>query len=752
MNTHKIGRFRAGILVAAVTASMLFPSAIANADELADPATVAVEAAATATEAEELPTPEPVAEPAPQADPEPAPQPEPEGAPDPALTGPTDEDADAPAVEEEPGSVPDPDAEEQRSDESSEKDGEAASLRKSEDDSPSPTLAALIPERAVTGTVRGANGTVATGGAIYLQNSNVSKSANIGFDGSFHFDPLPVGSYVVFVYTPGFLPFAGQLVITPGNGSQSHDPVVAIASSMSGRVTDELTGDPIAEVTVFARYANGEETSVRTAADGTWAIDQLQPGTVTLQFVPAPGSPYYVAWYPGRGSQSSATTLELLPSGSTLTGLNNTLNNTAARIGGSVLENYNPAQGAWVKIIDHEGSLVGQVEVNDPNGSWISTGLRSGTYRVWAERGTLRSAEQTVTLGGDGGETDVLNVIHFLDRPLNTPLPAPIAVNDSFTTPADTLLQVGAPGLLSNDIPSKPAGNELHLYEVTTQPQHGDLIVSGDGSFVYMPDAGFTGTDKFKYSVEDYGFAEEPATVTIHVTDEGSVTPLTAVDDAYPTALNAPLTIDSTNGLLSNDTGEGTLRVVGLQGSASANSSFEVATDEGGSVTVSSTGALEYVPAAGFEGVDTFSYLVDDESDAAPATATVRITVGGEVIVCHDPLGNEIPCDQPEVCRDPLGNVIDCEEKPEQPEVCRDPFGNETDCEDESEPEQPERDRPRTDTSSTTETLAQTGSNANAMIWVAGIAGFLLIDGIVLLVFMRRRVLRASANTDIDAA
>jgi|GEM_PF-3350044 len=749
MNTHKIGRFRAGILVASVTASMLFPSAIANADELADTAAVAAEAAATTTEAEELPAPEPVAEPAPQPEPqadpepapqpepEPAPQPEPEVAPDPALTGPTDEDTDAPAVEEEPNSVADPDAEEQKSDEPSTKDGEAASLRKSEDDSPSPTLAALIPERVVTGTVRDALGYALPGATVHIQGTGVSASVTAGAGGVFTTSALPVGSYSYTAIYTELVPATGFFTLT-ASGSAQVDPVLAFYSTLTGTVTDADDGDPASGVGVYVEYPDGRGVSTTTDSAGNWSLDELEPGEVTVRFVGPNGTGYQVEWYRDVATRAAAEVITLQPEG-TWRMLNSDIAVSGGLIRGEVqLLNGNAPTQAAINVTDSTGELVFVAHTNS-NGEYTTIGLAPDTYTIVATGSNgsqyLRSEPRTVVVSQSLYHYAPTLVL-YLDA--KEDLPAPVAHDDSYTTPRGTLLQVAAPGVLGNDTPSDPDNSELHVIETVTQPAHGDLLLARDGSFVYSPDDDFAGTDSFTYLVQDYGYSEEPATVTIHVTDEGSVIPLTAVDDAYPASVDMPLTIDSSNGLLSNDTGEGTLRVVGLQGSASANSSFQATTDQGGSVTVSSAGALEYVPAAGFEGVDTFTYLLDDESDADPATGTVRITVGGEVIVCHDPLGNEIPCDQPEVCRDDLGNVIDCEEEPEQPEHDRPRTDTETETE--------------TDTSSTTETLAQTGSNANAMIWAAGIAGFLLIDGIVLLVFMRRRALRASANTDIDAA
>jgi Esterase-like activity of phytase/Bacterial Ig domain len=74
--------------------------------------------------------------------------------------------------------------------------------------------------------------------------------------------------------------------------------------------------------------------------------------------------------------------------------------------------------------------------------------------------------------------------------------PAPRAVPDSYSTPNTGTLAVDARhGVLAND-----AGGPLQLVS-HTDPSHGSLVLNPDGSFNYVPQAGFTGTDTFTYTV-----------------------------------------------------------------------------------------------------------------------------------------------------------------------------------------------------------------------------------------------------------
>ena len=82
-----------------------------------------------------------------------------------------------------------------------------------------------------------------------------------------------------------------------------------------------------------------------------------------------------------------------------------------------------------------------------------------------------------------------------------TPADCDIELNDDFyTTPINTLLAVGVPGVEVNDLicPSPQA-----VFS-TSSPSNGTLtnFDGGPGSFDYQPDPGFTGTDQFTYVVE----------------------------------------------------------------------------------------------------------------------------------------------------------------------------------------------------------------------------------------------------------
>jgi alpha-tubulin suppressor-like RCC1 family protein len=69
----------------------------------------------------------------------------------------------------------------------------------------------------------------------------------------------------------------------------------------------------------------------------------------------------------------------------------------------------------------------------------------------------------------------------------------PVAVDDVYSTPANTLLSVAVAGVLAND-----TGTGLTAVKVS-DPEHGLLLLNADGSFAYMPFNNYSGEDNFAY-------------------------------------------------------------------------------------------------------------------------------------------------------------------------------------------------------------------------------------------------------------
>ena len=87
---------------------------------------------------------------------------------------------------------------------------------------------------------------------------------------------------------------------------------------------------------------------------------------------------------------------------------------------------------------------------------------------------------------------------------------------------------------------------------LVSQPSDGTVNFSDDGSFVYTPNAGFSGTDSFTYRATDATANSNIGTVTLNVS-QSNRPPVAAADD-YTVGENAVLTVGDRHSLLANDT------------------------------------------------------------------------------------------------------------------------------------------------------------------------------------------------------
>ena len=100
---------------------------------------------------------------------------------------------------------------------------------------------------------------------------------------------------------------------------------------------------------------------------------------------------------------------------------------------------------------------------------------------------------------------------------------SPTATADSYTVGAGQTLAANnaSMGLLANDTDEDGDALEINTIPIQT-PTHGSLILNADGTFIYKPTDGFSGTDSFIYEVLDSegGTARVSATITVTPTPD----------------------------------------------------------------------------------------------------------------------------------------------------------------------------------------------------------------------------------------
>jgi hypothetical protein len=127
-----------------------------------------------------------------------------------------------------------------------------------------------------------------------------------------------------------------------------------------------------------------------------------------------------------------------------------------------------------------------------PTAGFVGTGADADSFTYTASNGILTSAPATVTLTVSAAP--------------------PVANADSYPVQPGVALTVAAPGVLAND-----AGSGTLTAVLKTTAAQGILALNANGGFIYTPNAGFTGTDRFTYAASNGTVASAPSTVILDV-------------------------------------------------------------------------------------------------------------------------------------------------------------------------------------------------------------------------------------------
>ena len=188
---------------------------------------------------------------------------------------------------------------------------------------------------------------------------------------------------------------------------------------------------------------------------------------------------------------------------------------------------------------------------------------------------------------------------------LTVPNRAPNANDDSVTTNEDTSVTIN---VLANDT---DADADALIVSAVTQGANGTVVINGDNTVTYTPNADFNGGDSFTYTISDEEGASDTATVSVTITSVNDAP--VAVDDTLIVAKNGSDVVFA----LANDSdvdGD-TLTVVSFTEGAHGTVKYSERNNN-----------FRYTPRRGFTGTDTFTYTISD-GNGGTATATVTVTV-----------------------------------------------------------------------------------------------------------------------------
>lgn len=276
----------------------------------------------------------------------------------------------------------------------------------------------------------------------------------------------------------------------------------------------------------------------------------------------------------------------------------------------------------------------GRIKASDPEGDTLTFALdrapRYGTVTVHAD-GTYTYVpdadvngydEFTVTVSdGNGGVTTAGARIFF--EPVND---APTVEDQAVTTLEDTPVNGQ---VIAQDID----GDALD-YIRGSDPAHGRLIMRLDGTYTYIPDDHFHGTDTFTVIARDNkgGTATSTVTVTVEsVNDAPWILPQTLATEADTPLTEAVVAIDFDGDAMS-------YQLAPVPAGTTA-----------GHVDMRADGTYTYTPAAGFAGTDRFLVRVTDSQglvsdewltvEVAPPNQAPIVTSNEPLVVDEDNRG-----------------------------------------------------------------------------------------------------------------
>ena len=311
-----------------------------------------------------------------------------------------------------------------------------------------------------------------------------------------------------------------------------------------------------------------------TDANGATSIAQV---TITVTEIDTPTAQNDTV---GVTQDSTATTIDVLANDSFGS-------DGQATINALTINNATNTNGATIAVND--------AKVNYTPATGFS-GTDIFTYSITDGNGDASTANVTVTVGSYSLPTAKDDSVTFIQDSVDNV----IFILDDNGSGADSYGSDGA--------------NASHPISLVAFYTDKGAALELDGTTVkYTPMAGYVGIDTFSYLITDLNGDADKATVTVTVIE---IDTPTANDDTATVAQDSGITsID----VLANDS-------FGFDGAANANA-LTINTNTNGATINVNAAKVDYTPASGYSGTDSFTYTITDgNGDTATATVTVIVS------------------------------------------------------------------------------------------------------------------------------
>jgi uncharacterized repeat protein (TIGR01451 family) len=373
----------------------------------------------------------------------------------------------------------------------------------------------------------------------------------------------------------------------------------------------------------------GQDKTFTVAGEGTYVLNP--DGTVT--FTPVPGfvgtvsTPYTIKDTSGQTSNpaSIAVTVGTPPPPKASDDSATTKQNTPVTLTPPSNDSASAGTSLVPGSIDLDPTTPGQQKTITVAGKGTFDLQPDGTVKFTPVAGFIGSVSTPYTIGDSLGQTS--NPAN-----LSVTIPAPpVARNDSATAPYGQGTSLGpvtndsaspgaslVPGSIDLD-PSTP-GQQITL----SVPGKGTFELQPDGTVKFTPVPGFTGTVSTPYTISDtLGQMSNPANLSVTTPPPP---PPTASDDKTQTAIDTPVSLTP----ISNDsTAPGTTldpKTIDLD-PATPGQQKTVTVANKGTFELQPDGTVKFTPVAGFVGVVTAPYTVQNNLGQTSNPANLTVTV-----------------------------------------------------------------------------------------------------------------------------
>jgi hypothetical protein len=270
------------------------------------------------------------------------------------------------------------------------------------------------------------------------------------------------------------------------------------------------------------------------AIDGNNHSSSISVGSTYSTGTNPDTSPVDIGYTVAMLSGSTSTNSELAISLSGTNGYQGTSGGHLIQINFNVMSSAAFGGSAYVSLVPHDTNAT--TGISDVNGTPYDLGPNFN-------QDTGAGSTATVTISGTDHAPVAVND-SYNAVPRDVPATGDRANSPGLTTTFGSTLY---PSVVANDTDSDTGDTPSTFTAVKdTSPSHGTLTFNSDGSFNYLPDSGYLGTDSFTYHVVDTsGMSSNSATVNIRVGTMVSIpTNLTANTGSTVTV---PVYIDNAN-------------------------------------------------------------------------------------------------------------------------------------------------------------------------------------------------------------